>query len=65
VNQSSVGDLIFTNFFGEPHQAGIILKVNRNPYGIVSYLTVLSCGKQLFFRPDQIILPEEFQKYHE
>jgi len=59
------GDQVFTNFFGEPHRVGIILKVNRNPYGIVSYLTLLSDGKQLFFRPDQIIRPEELQKYHE
>jgi hypothetical protein len=65
MSRGDVGDLIFTKFFGEPPRAGIILEVNRNPYGIVSYLTVLSCGKQLFFRPDQIILPEDIQKYHE
>jgi hypothetical protein len=59
------GELIFTNFFGEPHRAGIILKVNRNPYGIVSYLTLLSGGKQLYLKPDALILPEEFQKNHE
>lgn len=59
------GDLAYTNFFGEPHRAGIILKVNRNSYGIVSCLTVLSCGKQLYLKPEDLIRPEELEKYHE
>ena len=58
-----VGDLIFTNFFGEPHRAGIILDVRRNSYGVVSsYLTLLPDGKQVYFRPEQIITPGELEK---
>jgi hypothetical protein len=55
VQSFEIGDLCFTNFFGEPHRAVIILKVNRNPYGIVSYLTLLSGGKQLYLKPDALI----------
>ena len=54
-----IGDLVFTNFFGEPHRAVIILKVNRNPYGIVSYLTLLSGGKQLYLKPDALITVDD------
>ena len=57
-----VGDLIFTNFFGEPHRAGIILRVGWNSYGITSYLTLLPDGKQVYFRPEQIITPGELEK---
>jgi len=58
-----VGDLIFTNFFGEPHRTGIILKINSNMYGRVSFLTLLSDGQQVYFRPDQIITPDDLEKY--
>ena len=57
-----VGDLIFTNFFGEPHRSGIILKINSNMYGWVTFLTLLSDGKQVYFRPDQIITPGQLEK---
>jgi len=57
-----VGDLIFTNFFGEPHRSGMILKINSNMYGRVTFLTLLSDGKQVYFRPDQIIAPWELEK---
>ena len=57
-----VGDLFFTNFFGEPHRAGIILDVRRNSYGIVSYLTLLTCGQQVYFHPEEIITPGELEK---
>jgi len=57
----SPGDLVFTNFFGEPHRAGIILEVKSGYYGIQSYLTLLSDGKQLYFQPDALIRPDEFE----
>jgi hypothetical protein len=57
-----VGNLIFTNFFGEPHRAGIILDIRWNSYGIQSYLTLLPDGKQIYFRPEQIIAPGELEK---
>ena len=57
-----VGDLIFTNFFGEPHRSGIILKINSNMYGWVTFLTLLSDGKQVYFRPDQIITPGQLER---
>lgn len=56
------GDLFFTNFFGEPHRAGMILDVRRNSYGIVSYLTLLTDGKQVYFHPEEIITPGELEK---
>ena len=62
MNPCDVGDLIFTNFFGEPHRVGIILRVGWNSYGIVSYLTLLPDGKQVYFRPEQIITPVELEK---
>ena len=58
----NVGDLIFTNFFGEPHRTGIILKINSNMYGRVSFLTLLSDGNQVYFQPDAIITPGELEK---
>jgi len=57
-----VGDLIFTNFFGEPHRPGIVLKINHGLYGYLSLLTLLSDGKQVYFRPEQIITPVELEK---
>jgi len=57
-----VGDLIFTNFFGEPTRTGMILDIRWNSYGIQSYLTLLSDGKQVYFRPEQIITPVELEK---
>jgi len=56
-----VGDLIFTNFFGEPHRAGMILEVRSSSYGIQCYLTLLSDGQQVYFRPDQIITPDDLE----
>jgi len=57
-----VGDLVFTNFFGEPHRSGIILDIRWNSYGIQSYLTLLPDGKQIYFRLEQIITPGELEK---
>ena len=57
-----VGDLIFTNFFGEPTRTGMILDVRRNSYGIVSYLTLLTCGQQVYFHPEEIITTMELEK---
>jgi hypothetical protein len=57
-----VGDLVFTNFFGEPHRSGMILDIRRNSYGIQSYLTLLSDGNQVYFQPDAIITPGELEK---
>ena len=57
-----IGDLIFTNFFGEPHRTGIILKINSNMYGRVSFLTLLSDGNQVYFQPDAIITPGELDR---
>jgi len=57
-----VGDLIFTNFFGEPTKTGIILDIRWNSYGIQSYLTLLPDGKQVYFRPEQIITTMELEK---
>jgi hypothetical protein len=57
-----IGDLIFTNFFGEPYRTGIILKINSNMHGRVTFLTLLSDGQQVYFRTDQIITPLELEK---
>jgi len=57
-----VGDLVFTNFFGEPHRSGIILNIRRNSYGIQSYLTLLSDGQQVYFKPDAIITPDDLKE---
>ncbi len=57
-----VGDLCFTNFFGEPTRTGIILDIRWNSYGIQSYLTLLPDGKQIYFRPCEIIALGELEK---
>jgi len=47
---------------GEPTRTGIILDIRWNSYGIQSYLTLLPDGKQVYFRPEQIITTMELEK---
>jgi len=54
-----IGDLCFTSFFGEPQRAVIILDVKRGSYGIISYLTLLSDGQRVYFKPDVLITMDD------
>jgi hypothetical protein len=51
-----VGDMIFTNFFGEIPLVGIIKEVNRGLFGIHSILTILGNGKMITLLPTDVLM---------
>lgn len=61
-----VGDLVFTNLFGEKNVSGILVEVRKLPNDALEFYTckvLLSVGKMKVFPSSQLLTVDEVEEY--